>query len=97
MQLATLFNAGRIADTEIQARALLERYVDNGFVWKALAASLMAQNKDALDALQKAAKLMPDDAEAHTNLGNALRLSLIHIYMCIRDRFSSAPHQKSTT
>ena len=50
---------------------LLEQYPDSGFCWKALGLSLQAQGKDALPALQKAAQLLPDDAEAHNNLGNA--------------------------
>jgi tetratricopeptide (TPR) repeat protein len=33
--------------------------------------SLQVQGKDALPALQKTTELLPDDADAHNNLGNA--------------------------
>jgi len=72
-QLVALFNAGRYAELEGRARLLVEQYPDSGFVWKALGASLHAQGKDSLQASQKAAELRPDDADAHSNLGNALR------------------------
>lgn len=52
---------------------MLAQYPDSGFVWKALGLALQTQNKDALPALQKAAALLPEDAEAHNNLGNALK------------------------
>jgi predicted O-linked N-acetylglucosamine transferase (SPINDLY family) len=57
---------------ESNARALLEQLPNSGFVWKVLGLSLKMQGKDALQAMQKAAKLLPNDAEAHSNLGNAL-------------------------
>jgi len=72
-QLATLFNAGRFVELEKQARLLAKQYPKSGFVWKVLGASLQMQSKDALDAMQKAMELLPDDAEAHINLGNALK------------------------
>ncbi|MDE2259853.1 MAG: tetratricopeptide repeat protein [Betaproteobacteria bacterium] len=72
-RLASLFNSGRHMEMENLARKLLERYPGSGLVWKALGASLKAQNKMALFELQRATELMPDDAEAHYNLGNALK------------------------
>ncbi len=72
-RLAALFNAGRHIEVENMARVLLEQYPDSGFVWKVLGASLDEQGKAALPALQKAANLLPDDAEAHSNLGDALK------------------------
>jgi predicted O-linked N-acetylglucosamine transferase (SPINDLY family) len=51
---------------------LAGQYPGSGFVWKVLGVSLQAQGKDALFALQKAAELLPDDAEVHSNLGVAL-------------------------
>ena len=71
-QLVGLFNAGRFAEVEIQARLLIGRYPASGFVWKVLGSSLKLQGKDGLSAFQKAAELLPDDAQAHSNLGNAL-------------------------
>ena len=72
-QLAALFNAGRYAELENLAHLLVDQYPDSGLAWKVLGASLSAQNKEALPALQRATELLPDDAEAHSNLGNALR------------------------
>ncbi|MHB9101235.1 MAG: tetratricopeptide repeat protein [Sulfuricella sp.] len=72
-RLVAFFNAGRYVELESQARLLLEQYPDSGFGWKALGASLKAQGKDSLPALQKATELEPGNAEAHNNLGVALK------------------------
>lgn len=71
-QLVALFNAGHLAELETQARLLLDRCPDSGFAWKALGAALQIQGKDSLFALQKATEFLPNDAEAHYNLGNTL-------------------------
>ena len=68
-QLTALFNAGRYAELESRASLLLERYPDFGNAWKMLGAALLMQGKNSLSALQKATELMPEDAEAHHNLG----------------------------
>ncbi len=73
-RLAALVNAGRYAELEDAARELTRRNPPAaGFAWKALSFALSKQGKDALHALENAAQLMPDDAEAQGNLGNALR------------------------
>lgn len=72
-QLVALFNAGCHAELESRARLLLDQYPESGFVWKVLGVSLDEQGKVALPALEKATKLSPDDAEAHSNLGDALK------------------------
>lgn len=72
-QLVDLFNAGRFAELETQASALVGQFPESGFAWSILSASLHLQGKDALNALQMTAKLMPDAAPAHNNLGNALQ------------------------
>jgi tetratricopeptide (TPR) repeat protein len=72
-QLVVLFNAGRHVELESRARILAEQYPASGFVWKVLGVALSIQGKDALQALQNAAILLPNDAEAHYNLGNTLR------------------------
>src|SRR5574340_656887 len=71
-RLVVLFNAGHHAELESQTRALLERHPDSGFAWKVLGATLQMQGKDSLSALRRAAELLPDDADAHYNLGNTL-------------------------
>lgn len=70
-RLAALFHDGRYADMENAALALVKRYPDSGFAWKSLGAALLAQGKDALHTLQRAAVLLPDDADSFNNLGNA--------------------------
>jgi protein O-GlcNAc transferase len=71
-QLVALFGDARYAEMENQARSLLQRFPDVGMLWKALSASLQSQGKESLTALQKTVELLPDDADAHSNLGIAL-------------------------
>ena len=72
-QAVGLFNGGRHAELEDRMRVLIERFPESGFAWKVFGVSLQTQGKDALPALRKAAELLPKDAAAHSNLGNALR------------------------
>lgn len=71
--LLALYNARRYAELESRARILLGQYPDFGFGWKLLGGALQMQDKDALSAFQKVTQLMPDDAEAHINLGVVLK------------------------
>ncbi|MEO8102759.1 MAG: tetratricopeptide repeat protein [Betaproteobacteria bacterium] len=71
-QAIALFNAGRFGELEGRAHLLVQQYPDSGFAWKVLGVSLQVQGKDALTALQNTARLLPDDAGAHCNLGAAL-------------------------
>jgi tetratricopeptide (TPR) repeat protein len=71
-ELAGLVNTGRFADLEVRARDLTRSHPNSGLAWKAFGVALSMQGKDALHALERAAELSPDDAEAHANLGNAL-------------------------
>jgi tetratricopeptide (TPR) repeat protein len=68
-----LLRAGRHVDLEASVRRLLERHPDAGVLWTLLGAALFGQGKDHLAALETAARLLPNDPEAQTNLGNALR------------------------
>lgn len=68
-QLITLFNAGQYIELEKSAYSLLNKNADEGFIWKTFGAAQQMQGKDALQALQKATEFMPDDSEAHNNLG----------------------------
>jgi tetratricopeptide (TPR) repeat protein len=70
--LAAMIHAGRYADLETKTREIVRGQPNCGLAWKALGVSLTRQGKDALHALAVAATLLPDDAEAHANLGNAL-------------------------
>src|SRR3990170_4565499 len=70
-QIVSMFRAGRHAELESRARSMLGQYPESGFAWKLLGASLQAQGKDALQAFQKTAGLMPNDPEVQLNLGVA--------------------------
>ena len=72
-QLVALYNTGRYAELESRTRSLVEQYPGSGFSWKLLGVALLMQGKEALPAFQKTAKLLPDDAEAHFNLGVVLK------------------------
>jgi tetratricopeptide (TPR) repeat protein len=72
-ELAALFKAGHYAELEDRANRLLELYPGSGFAWKVLGAALLVQGKQALQALQKAAGLLPGDVETQNNIGNALK------------------------
>jgi tetratricopeptide (TPR) repeat protein len=72
-RLAALARAGRHAEAEREAQALLMKRPEFGPFWSVLALSQWMQGKDALAALERAAQLMPEDAEAQGNLGTALR------------------------
>jgi tetratricopeptide (TPR) repeat protein len=65
-------NAGRFAEVEHGARGLLDRHPNLGLAWTLYGAALMLQGKDGLAALRKASQLLPDDAQTHFYLGNAL-------------------------
>ena len=72
--LLALFAQGRLADASILASELTIRFPAYGFGWKALAITLQVsgQVERALAAMLEAARLLPDDAEAHNNLGLVL-------------------------
>lgn len=71
-KIVVLFNAGYHTEVEKRGLALLIEHPGSGLAWKILGAAQKAQNKEAIAALRKAAELLPDDAEAHFNLGVAL-------------------------
>jgi len=72
-RLATLAGAKRYGDMEALARELTRSYPNSGLAWKALGVACQLQDKDALGPLQRAVRLLPRDAETHSNLGSALR------------------------
>jgi tetratricopeptide (TPR) repeat protein len=71
-RLVALLNAGRLAEAEHATRGALRAFPDAGMLWKILSVALLRQNRDALPALRRAAELLPNDAEAHGNLGTVL-------------------------
>jgi predicted O-linked N-acetylglucosamine transferase (SPINDLY family) len=72
-RLADLYTGGHHDALEHHARTLLQSHPGWGPGWKMLGVSLLARGKEALPALQKAADLLPGDADAHNNLGVALQ------------------------
>ena len=73
--LVSMYNGGRYPEAADLAQAMTERFPLHGFGWKVLGALFKqtGRNADALAAMQKAAELAPDDAEAHSNLGVTLK------------------------
>jgi len=70
--LVALVNQGRLEEAEHNARMRLRTHPDAGMLWKILSVTLLRQGKDALAALHRTVQLMPQDGEAHGNLGAAL-------------------------
>jgi tetratricopeptide (TPR) repeat protein len=70
--LVALIDQSRFGEAEQGARTLLARHPDAGMPWKLLSVALLRQGKEALQALRRTAELLPNDAEAHANLGAAL-------------------------
>jgi len=70
-----MFRQRQFAQGEALARDLTRRFPDFGFAWKALGVMLQPQGKkeEARQAKQRAAELLPDDAEVHCNLGQVLQ------------------------
>jgi len=71
--LLQLLQAGRSVELESRVCERLATHPDSAVLWKLLGAARHAQGGDPLEALQTAARLVPEDPESQTNLGNALR------------------------
>lgn len=67
---------GHYVEGEILARKLTARFPSHGFCWKVLGVFLKEQGRieEAITPMQKAASLLPGDADAHSNLGVVLRI-----------------------
>ncbi len=70
--LVELIRQDRPAEAEAGAWEAVRSYPKAGILWKILGVALVHQRKDALQALRRAAELMPQDAEALRNVGAAL-------------------------
>lgn len=74
-RLAALYRDDQLPQAQQLARELTRRYPGHGFCWKVLGAVLHAQQRteEALQPLQTAAELWPEDAETHSILGVVLK------------------------
>jgi len=70
--LIALMNRGAYAELERRAGELLDNDSDNGLLWQLLAISQQRAGREALRALQQAARCLPNDAVAQLNFANAL-------------------------
>lgn len=72
--LIALFEQGRFAEGVSLARAMTDEFPKHGFGWKVLGALLRSQGDSAgaLIPTEKSVKLLPNDAQALTNLGLVL-------------------------
>lgn len=91
--LVALAAAGRYRDMEASARELTVSHPSSGLAWKALGVALQMQDKGALDALERAARLLPNDVEAQSNVGTALRRCgrLDEAVVCLRRALQMRP------
>ncbi len=73
-KLLSLFAQGCLAEAESLAKLMTARYSFYGLGWKVLGAVHVqtGQSANAFSSMQKAAALLPHDAEAHSNLGITL-------------------------
>jgi tetratricopeptide (TPR) repeat protein len=71
-RLSDMLQAGRFVELESEARALIGQHPNSGVIWQILGIALTMQGQNAVHASEKAAQLLPNDAGAHNNVGNAL-------------------------
>ena len=71
--LVAMVKGGRLHEAQLRVSALLGVQPEAGILWKILSVALLRQGKDAVAALRQAAERLPEDAEAHANLGSELR------------------------
>jgi tetratricopeptide (TPR) repeat protein len=70
--IATLVDRQQWDEVEHKSAALVAARPATGLAWKILSVAQLRQGKQAMPALRRAAQLLPDDAEAHANLGAIL-------------------------
>jgi tetratricopeptide (TPR) repeat protein len=74
-ELAALIDGGHSVELQRRAEEILRQHPGSGPMWKALGVALTLQGVDSAAAWARAAALLPADAQAHHNLGDAwLRL-----------------------
>ena len=91
----TCFTQRRFAEATALARSLTTRFPRYGTGWKALAMSLLEQKRleEALEAMQRAAALSPNDPEVHNGLGSIFRAQNRHAEAeaCLRQALQIKP------
>jgi len=70
--LRRLMQQRRLPEAEDAARRAIRKSPELGILWKILGVVRVQQDKEALPELERAAELLPHDAEAQGNLGSAL-------------------------
>lgn len=73
-ELVTLFNAANWPQLEAKARALTQQHPNNALAWLAQGKAQLQQgrNQEAAQALGRAVKISPNEADKHGDLGLAL-------------------------
>lgn len=71
--LVALFHGRHYIELISASNAILAKEPNCGFAWQIAGAALEMQGQNGLPALSNATRLLPNDAAAHSNLGNALR------------------------
>lgn len=73
--IVALFGEGRYQDVVMRAQRMTARFPGHEFAWKILgvAFKLLGRGADAVEPMQRAAVLAPDDVETHYNLGVVLQ------------------------
>ena len=74
-RLLACYQTGQYDDAEKLAMSITQEFPTHEFGWKVLGAVLKQTGRisESLPAMQKAAQLAPQDAEAHSNLGTVLQ------------------------
>jgi Flp pilus assembly protein TadD len=69
------YQNGRFSEAEKLAISLTQQFPKHQFGWKVLGAvyGQTGRNSEAINANQTSVALSPEDAEAHSNLGNTLK------------------------
>ena len=70
--LVALIHQEQFTEAEQRAQSLLATFPESGVLWKVLSVAQVRLGKDGLAALRQASELLPEDGEAHRNLGAAL-------------------------
>lgn len=93
-QLTTFAQAARFSELEQAVAPLLQTHRYSGWLWQMYGLALAGQGKSAIEALEQAVQLSPEDARVHVNLGNALGRAARHAEAV--QRFACAVRLDST-